>query len=326
MNKEIKNKLDALYYEVQDNWSDFIKNDPIQFCHNYVCKENIEIVGVMAAFFSYGSRKQFIPKIKCLLDFMGANPIRFIKQGRHRIWQYNHKKIYRFHSYHNLFQLFSSLEGIYKEYDSLEKACIHKSEVFKVSNNYSFVLGTLLNESFGCPNGVNKRLNMFLRWMVRNDNIDLGEWTKFDKKDLVIPLDVHVGRISREIWTGLPKTNNTKAVYMITQALKKLDADDPIKYDLALFSLGTITQNTMSKENSLEAVEDLRNAVAWFNYHDEHFNERFQSAEDMIKFYKFWKSHSDYPEFADRIFDYFTIEEQNKAEKEVLKLLKYQVL
>ncbi len=238
---------------------DFIKNDPILFPHRFNKKEDIEIAGFIAASFAYGKRSLFIAKLNELFDIMNNEPYKFVK---------NYKRIkpdlnginYRFAKENDINNMLYVLSTIYNEENSSLSDLFY--EYYNNSQNNYPKLGKIHNMFFkisqyfykNCPNdpqagfrhllpdasnmGSCKRLNMFLRWMIRKSDVDFGLWKFIDKSELLIPLDVHVGNISRQYNLLKRKNNDYKSVIELTQNLKQFDPHDPIKYDFALFSLG----------------------------------------------------------------------------------------
>lgn len=233
--------------------SDFIKDDPIQFPHRFKNKDDIEIAGFIASLFAYGNRKIFIKKLDELFAIMQNEPKNFVLNfDKKLIGEFN----YRFAKSDDIISLFVCLNSLYKNGNTLyevfrygkELGCTVDGCIAKtVDTMYSSV-----KKSSSCcagngfyhmiPNpenkGAMKRMNMFLRWMVRKGPVDLGVWDFIKPSDLLIPLDVHVARVSRDMGLLNRNSNDLKAVIELTDNLKKFDESDPIKYDFAMFGYG----------------------------------------------------------------------------------------
>lgn len=240
-----KTFLDELVekYETRD----FIKADPIQFPHIYSNKKDIEIAGFIASLFAYGSRKQFIEKLKEFFSYTDGEPANYIKNGDFSIIKKNNFN-YRFSKPNDICELLKILSLLYNSSTGLEELFEYgykQRNLYKVVIDYFY---SRVDKSAGqgfyhlLPNpekgGAMKRMNMFLRWMVRKSNVDLGIWDFMPKSELLIPLDVHVARISRKMKLLERKSNDMKAVKELTNALKQFDPNDPVKYDFAIFGSG----------------------------------------------------------------------------------------
>ncbi len=246
-----KQELDNLVirYETED----FIKDDPIQFPHKGKTKEEIELFGFIASLFAYGNRKMFIAKLNDLFDRADNDIENYIKNGDFS----NLKGIeYRFAKENDIIPIFEILHTLYKETSGLEELFEYG---FKSSQNTSSQVFSMLKtvveyfysrapQSAGqgfyhmIPNPANggamKRMNMFLRWMVRKPPVDFGIWKFITPAELLIPLDVHVARVSRSMGLLTRKSNDFKAVLELMENLKKFCPDDPVKYDFAMFAFG----------------------------------------------------------------------------------------
>lgn len=226
---------------------DFIKDDPVQFCHNYKDKHDIEIAGFIASLFAYGNRKVFIKKLYELFNLMQNRPFEFIKSGDFNLLKnFN----YRFIKDNDIKEVLLIIRTLYEKDGGLE-------ELFRYGYNrgmekffqtvvdyfYSRIKNPVGHGFFhAIPNpqngGAMKRMCMYLRWMVRKGPVDLDLWHFMKPCELLIPLDVHVAKISREMGLLACKSDNFKAVLELTENLKKFDIHDPIKYDFAMFGYG----------------------------------------------------------------------------------------
>lgn len=245
----MKSKLDSLVLKYET--FDFIKSDPIQFPHRYKNKVDIEIAGFISSLFAFGRREIFIKKLDYLFS-LAQNPFELISDfQKHDLSSF----IYRFIKSEDLIELLRLLNKLYiQDKSSLE-------ELFNSKNRFETVTKYFYSNS-NCPNNQGfcfmfakpqnnsalKRLNMFLRWMVRDGEVDFGIWKSIKKSELLIPLDTHVARLSREFKLLNRKQNDFRAVLELTNKLKEFDEFDPIKYDFALFGLG-VEENYKSKIN-----------------------------------------------------------------------------
>lgn len=245
----IKEYLDDLVktYEVPA----FIGDDPVQFPHRYQKKEDIEIAAFIASIFAYGKREAFISKLNILFERMGNKPYEFVVN-----FDENSTVVddidYRFSVGIDLKQIIIILKNLYNEGSSLEALFTYGWEQ---SNDVGCMLQVVIDYFYSnvtlpvtkgfyhlLPNpskkSACKRLNMFLRWMVRKSTVDIGIWGFMPKSELLIPLDVHVAKISRQLGLLSRKQNDYTAVIELTGQLKKLDPSDPVKYDFAMFGYG----------------------------------------------------------------------------------------
>lgn len=232
---------------------DFIKNDPSQFLWWYTDKENAETASFIAALLSFGSRTQFIPKIEYILkkaDFSGGinNWIKTEKYLNDFMPgdKTETQKFYRFYSYHDMFTLFDALRQILNGSESLENIVRKNFETSR--EKIPDILAELFPECSIVPKGktsAKKRLCMFARWMVRTDScVDRGFWYWASKADLIIPLDVHVLKEAINLNLLEPATKPTrKTAENLTEIMKQIWPDDPLKGDFALFGLG-VDKNT----------------------------------------------------------------------------------
>ncbi|MBR9831254.1 TIGR02757 family protein [bacterium] len=231
------------------NRPDFIQDDPILIPHEFSKKEDVEIAGFLAATIAWGQRKSIIKNAKHIIQLMDGAPFDFI---------INHKKsdlkrtkgfVHRTFNAQDLNQFFSSLQNIYLNHGGLESALSQTKNVAENISQFKELfflkaesLRTLKHVSDPLKGSSAKRINMYLRWMVRSDNrgVDFGIWNQLSPADLKLPLDVHTGNVSRKLELLQRKQNDWKAVEEISNRLSEFDAIDPIKYDFALFGLGAI--------------------------------------------------------------------------------------
>ena len=267
----MKNKLDNLVKKFETK--EFIKSDPIQFPHRFKTKEDIEISAFISSLFAFGKREMFIKKLNFIFS-LNESPLELVKDYK----KYNLDNfIYRFIKDIDLIELLRLLNKLYFiDKSSLEELFVDKNRL-EIATNY-FYKNTMCSDNqgfcfmFAKPEnkGAMKRLNMFLRWLVRDGEVDLGIWKNIKKSELLIPLDTHVARISRELGLLKRKQNDFKAVVELSEKLKEFDELDPIKYDFALFGYG-VNQTNLStwhyKSNIKIEPEDDTNLYQTFHVH-----------------------------------------------------------
>lgn len=254
-----KTELDKLVEKYET--TDFIKDDPIQFIHKGKRKEESELLGFIASLFAYGNRKMFIKKLEEIFSRTDGDIVGFVKNGDFSAL----KGIeYRFSKETDIIPIFEILSKLYNESQGLEELFQYgwnlkqphsQSSILQNEYDIATLLKTVVDYFYArapktagqgfyhmIPNpnngGAMKRMNMFLRWMVRKPPVDLGIWTFIEPKDLLIPLDVHVARISRQMGLLTRKSNDFKAVLELMKPLRKFCPEDPVKYDFAMFAFG----------------------------------------------------------------------------------------
>ena len=242
-----KNELDSLVkkYEVKS----FTENDPSQFLRRYNNPNDIEIASFIAALFSFGKREAFIEKLNYIFDKLSPSPYKFIIN-------YNGKGFegfkYRFIKESDLNELLLCLKKLYKSKKSIKdifeygyKSTGSINGMLKIVSDYFFsnaknpdTVG--FKHLFPNPEkgSAMKRFCMFLRWMVRDGNVDLGLWNFIPKNELLIPLDTHVIQQAQKMGLLKNPKANFKTANELTNILKKYDSKDPVKYDFALFGYG----------------------------------------------------------------------------------------
>ncbi len=249
MNKtELKEFLDekADFY----NNPNFIETDPIQIPHFFTVKEDIEIMGFLIATIAWGNRKSIINNGHKLIEIMGNSPLDFVQN-----YSENNKRllsgfVHRTFNENDLHYFLISLQNIYKNEKGLEAAFALNAEKDSLQNSihhFKKAFFSLPHEertkkhvSDPLKNSAAKRINMFLRWMVRKDTkgVDFGIWNSLNPSQLSCPLDVHSGNIARKLELLKRKQNDGKALNLLDKKLRTLDSKDPVKYDFALFGLG----------------------------------------------------------------------------------------
>lgn len=214
---------------------DFISNDPVQVPHTHThdSLQDLEISAFLTAHLSFGNRKQIIKTAYRLDDIMQHSPYRYVMSGKWRsdFPDDDSASFYRMLTFANMNGVFSQLHGIYAKYDSMEDAILAQPGE-KPFNKLCKLFGI-------SDKSPQKKMNMFLRWMVRNDGIvDFGAWKKMSPCDLLIPLDTHVSQMAFKLGLTEKETYSLKAAENITQALAEVFPDDPCLGDFALFGYG----------------------------------------------------------------------------------------
>jgi uncharacterized protein (TIGR02757 family) len=229
----------------------FIVNDPIQIPHRYSKRQDIEIAAFLAATLAWGQRPMIVKYVSKLLEKMGESPYDFVLNFSPKHYEIFEGFKYRTFCQTDCISFLNSLQRIYQNHVGLREvfyegfsqsngtygALSHFRKVF-VSDD--FALRSCKHVSSVEMGSAAKRLNLFLRWMVRptTEGIDFGLWTKIPPSALMLPLDVHTARVSRALGILHRKQSDWKAVEQVTQNLRVLDPNDPVKYDFALFGLG----------------------------------------------------------------------------------------
>jgi len=249
MNKsELKGFLDEKV--LQYNQPEFIESDPIQIPKLYSSKEDIEIAGFLIATFAWGNRKSINKNGHQLMNLMGHAPLEFVMDASEKDLESLQHFVHRTFNGDDLTYFIKALRHIYKEHGGLEQAFAENSAVDSVLpgiHSFKKVFFSLPHEvrtekhvSDPFKNSAAKRINMYLRWMVRKDDagVDFGIWSQLSPSQLSCPLDVHSGRVARKLKLLNRKQNDGKALAELDASLRRLDALDPVKYDFALFGLG----------------------------------------------------------------------------------------
>jgi uncharacterized protein (TIGR02757 family) len=228
----------------------FIESDPIQIPHLFTKKEDIEIAAFLTATISWGNRTMIIKNALKMMELFDNAPHDFVLNHQERDLKSLEGFVHRTFNAIDLQQFIKSLQHIYKRHQGLEnvlsikdtsttyKDAIHylKQVFFEVAHQQR----TQKHISDPLKNSAAKRINMFLRWMVRSDTagVDFGIWKTHSTANLSCPLDVHSGNVARKLKLLLRKQNDWKALSELDSNLRVLDKKDPVKYDFALFGLG----------------------------------------------------------------------------------------
>jgi uncharacterized protein (TIGR02757 family) len=245
-----KEEIHQLLEEKYDQFNRklFIESDPISIPHLFFKKQDIEIAGFISATIAWGQRKTIIKNANHFVELMDMEPFDFVMN-------HSQKDLKRFADFkHRTFNgidaqyFITSLQHVYTNFGSLENVfALHPTNMQQSIANFKQLFfeinhphRTQKHISDPLKNSAAKRINMYLRWMVRNDKrgVDFGIWNKIDTKDLMCPLDVHSGNVARKLGLLTRKQDDWKATVELTESLKKYDINDPVKYDFSLFGLG----------------------------------------------------------------------------------------
>ena len=262
----VKEILEKLYRKY--NHRKLIKPDPLQFIYNYSDKRDMEIAGLLSAALAYGRVEQIQNSLTKLFCLIGDSPYRFVldfnQTRRKKLQDFKH----RFNTGNDISDLFELLRIILKRFNYIEEYFIQgydksdeniipaltnfcdsliKIHSLKHKGNINHNLKYLLvSPSRG---SVCKRMNLFLRWMVRSDEVDVGIWKKVDKEKLIVPIDVHMGRLCSFLGFHNTKNISLKTAIEITRHFAEIEPSDPVKFDFALSRIG-IVENCTGKYNT----------------------------------------------------------------------------
>lgn len=232
-------------YAEEYETKDFLEGDPSWFMHQVEGAENRETMAFVAAALSYGSRKQFMPKIEGILDDARGDVYGWVRTGRFESYMPNDKSesFYRLYSYHTMNVFLRALQKMIVTYGSIG------AYVRENSHDCLSAVETLcrwFTKEGGCQvipkdtTSACKRLCMFLRWMVRSGSpVDLGLWAEFiDRRTLIIPMDTHVLQQAEKLGLISSRTTTMKSALKLSRKLAEIFPDDPIRGDFALFGYG----------------------------------------------------------------------------------------
>jgi len=243
---ELKELLDDAMYRF--NRQSFIETDPISIPHQFTLKQDIEISAFLAATIAWGQRITLIRNGNLLMEWMDRSPYEFIKNAGNKDLKQFKKFVHRtfngddcvffIQRLHEIFLHHSSLEELFSTKDGSVKSGIVAFRKHFLGT--PFPQRTVKHISNPDAGSAAKRINMLLRWMIRKDErgVDFGIWDVFKPAQLICPLDVHSGSVARALGILHRKQNDWQAAEELTNRLKLFDANDPIKYDYALFGLG----------------------------------------------------------------------------------------
>ncbi len=250
----LKNKLELHFHSFDRSK---LSPDPLEIPHQYYKPEDIEIIAFISALFAFGNVKSIIQILNQITDILGENPYQTFTSGNKKELKKKFENIYyRFYSSADIQILMLAIQSIIKKHSSLKKLFMQfyndseptlkkpiaglmnsfLTEAEKINGNLSYGLNYMFPDPL--KGSACKRINLFLRWMVRKDTLDFGLWNEIPPAKLVIPVDTHIARISKKL--GLTKKKNVSwsMAEEITGNLRKFDSTDPVKYDFALCHIG----------------------------------------------------------------------------------------
>lgn len=251
--QDLKPLLDELAERY--NTASFIDDDPVQFPRRYSRLQDIEIVSFLTATIAWGRRAMILNSAEKMLNIMGSSPYDYVmSEGWATLGL--RRSLHRTFFTDDLEYFCRGLKSIYSQHHSIEKLFTDNDSNWQgiatfreamASANASTYSKHISNPGTERNGAACKRLHLALRWLVRDDGIvDLGVWKHIPCSQLIIPLDVHVGRIARLLGMTQRKSNDRVAAEQITATLRQLDPHDPVRYDFALFGYGIETQNKES--------------------------------------------------------------------------------
>lgn len=249
--EELRDFLEAKYESF--NVSAFIDDDPVSIPHRYTSKSDIEIAAFLTATISWGNRKSIIKSASRMMELLDDAPYDFVMNFSPRDAKALKGFVHRTFNADDLADFIRALKSLYTEQSSME---YFFAQSIAKSGNTAPAISAFKQRFFSASHAARsekhvsdpmsgssaKRINMFLRWMVRKDKnaVDFGIWKNISPAHLSIPLDVHSGNVARQLGMLTRKQNDARAVEELDAMLRKLDPADPVKYDYALFGLGAI--------------------------------------------------------------------------------------
>jgi len=248
---ELRDFLESKYQSF--NVSAFVDDDPVSIPHRYNLKQDIEVAAFLTATISWGNRKSIINSASRMMELMQDAPYDFVMNHSPRDLKSLQGFVHRTFNADDLSDFIRALKNLYSDRASMED---YFTDSIASNGKTTHAISEFKQQFFSVPHAARsekhvsdplagssaKRINMFLRWMVRSDknNVDFGIWKNIAPAHLSIPLDVHSGNVARQLGMLKRKQNDARAVEELDSVLRKLDPTDPVKYDYALFGLGAI--------------------------------------------------------------------------------------
>lgn len=244
----LKKKLDELY--VLYNRPSYVHPDPLEFLYDYKHIRDREIVGFIAAVLAYGRVAQILKSVSIVLKTMGASPLSYVKSASSKSLRKDYSGFtHRFATGENMTALLMGMKQVIKNHGSLYEGFLYgfKSNHYTVlpaltafAKKLTQIRGPSAGHLIPLPErgSACKRLNLFLRWMVRKDDVDPGGWEKIPTSKLIIPLDVHMHRAGIQLGFTTRKQADMRTALEVTDGFKKIAPKDPVRYDFALTRLG----------------------------------------------------------------------------------------
>ncbi len=230
---------------------EFIQDDPIHIPHQFKSNQDIEISALFSAVFAWGSRKSIVNSARRLMNIMGQKPYEFVvnfsKSDEKRLQGFVHRTfsstdaVEFIYALRHIYTLLGGLQNVFTAGYQKQHSVMGAIQAFRdVFTDCKVPVRTLRHVPSVDRGAAAKRINMFLRWMVRpaTEGVDFGLWDTIPTASLLIPLDLHTGRVARRLGLLKRKQDDFKAVVELTEVLKQFDPADPVKYDYALFGMG----------------------------------------------------------------------------------------
>lgn len=253
--KKIPNSIEEIRHKLEDIYSryhhrKYVHPDPLEFLYYYDDLQDREIVGLVASSLAYGRVTQILNSVKKILDKMGASPYEYLMSSSPSSLKFDFVSFkHRFTPGDEVALLLSAARGLINEFGSLNNAFLkgyndkHQDvlpAILAFSENINIFAQNSCCSLMPSHEGGSafKRLNLYLRWMVRNDEVDPGGWQGIPASKLLIPLDIHMWRLSGILGFTSRKQADIKTVMEVTESLKDIDKKDPIRYDFALTRIG----------------------------------------------------------------------------------------
>ena len=254
---KIRNVLERLYVKYNHRW--LVKPDPLQFLYKYSAPMDVEIVGLLASALAYGRVQQIEKSLSRLFEHMGRSPYTFVRdfdlRKRAKLRDFKH----RFTAGDDISDLLELLRDVYERFGSIEqfflqglgardtniisaltKFCDSLCAMHAERHNGTQSSGLKYLLASPARGSACKRLNLFLRWMVREDDVDPGLWRSVETGKLIVPVDVHMGRLCKILGLYDRKTVTLSAAVEITESFVEIEPADPVKYDFALSRIGIV--------------------------------------------------------------------------------------
>ncbi|MBW2608934.1 MAG: TIGR02757 family protein [Deltaproteobacteria bacterium] len=248
--KNLKEDLDALY-RVYNN-PGYIRYDPIKYVYRFKDRIERELAGLIASSLSFGRVSQIFKAMDSLLCIMDGKPLKYVARLRKKPERELLSFKYRFVKGIDAFHLLFSAKEIIEEHGSLGEFIEQRYKQRHLLEVMEEFMERFQRSNYLIPSSLKKspckRLFMFFRWMVREDNIDLGLWNFISRNELVIPLDTHIFQVSRALGLTSKRSASLGAATEITDNLREYSEDDPVKYDWGLSHIGIIRNNFNHEE------------------------------------------------------------------------------
>jgi len=243
-----KKNLEQLFSLYQDR--QWVHPDPLEFLYLYAEERDREMVGLIASSLAYGRVAQILKSVSAVLDKMGPSPCDFVRSSTDAGLQKTFAGFkHRFTTAEDLINLLRGARAVYEDFGSLYKCFMetHRDRQDTVYEGLCFLVGQIMKVNGRATNtllpmpergSACKRLHLFLRWMVREDDVDPGGWHEVSPSKLIVPLDIHMHRTCSQLRMTGRKQADLKTAMEVTRAFRRFAPEDPVKYDFVLTRLG----------------------------------------------------------------------------------------